>query len=144
MSGETQRDESGWTVDTLKAHFDDLREADQRALAAALASAEKATLKTEQADVKYRESQNEWRGALQDRERAEAAQLERYAQKESVETLRVTLQNQIDDLKQAGREDAGHRAGVKVTAGVLVAALSALGAFIAIIVFAANLLTSKT
>lgn len=143
MSGETAKAESGWTVDTLKAHFDDLREADQRALQAALASAEKATIKTEQADEKYRASQNEWRGALQDRERAEAAQLERYAQKDAVDTVRVTLQNQIDDLKQASRENAGHRQGVKLTAGVLVAALSALGAFIAIVVFAANLLTAK-
>lgn len=42
MSGETAKQESGWTVDTLKQHFDELREADQTALKAALASAEKA------------------------------------------------------------------------------------------------------
>lgn len=35
MSGETARQESGWSVDTLKHHFDDLRQADKDALAIA-------------------------------------------------------------------------------------------------------------
>lgn len=32
MSGETEHRPSGWTTDTLKQHFDELRAADQRAL----------------------------------------------------------------------------------------------------------------
>jgi hypothetical protein len=68
---------SGWTVDTLKAHYDALRLADQAAIGAALeaqkeavraalAAAEKASEKTETALKEYKSSANEWRGTIND------------------------------------------------------------------------------
>ncbi len=61
MSGETE-----WTVSTLKEHFDQLRASDQEAIAAALAAAEKAVTKAEEASSKRFESVNEFRQTLSD------------------------------------------------------------------------------
>lgn len=57
---------SEWTVDTVKEHFDDLREADQRAIAAALAAAEKANEKADLANNKRFDGTNEFREQLND------------------------------------------------------------------------------
>lgn len=102
MSGETEKQVSGWTVDTLKDHLITLiRESEARsdaataaadlrneqrftaqqqaikdalisqkeAVAAALVAAEKAVLVAEKNSEKWREQANEWRGAMNDRER---------------------------------------------------------------------------
>lgn len=69
-----------WTVETLRQHIAELREADGKAIAAALAAAEKAVAaalaaaeraveKAEANAEKWRNSANEWRGAMNDRER---------------------------------------------------------------------------
>jgi hypothetical protein len=64
---------------TLKEHFDDLRTADQLAIAAALASAEKAVGVAETNAEKWRDSANEWRSAMNDRERQFLTRKEFYA-----------------------------------------------------------------
>ena len=102
MSGETEKNISGWTVDTLKDYLTTLiAEAEKRlasqdaaselrneqrftaqqqaikdalisqkeAVAAALVAAEKAVLVAETNAEKWRASANEWRGAMNDRER---------------------------------------------------------------------------
>jgi hypothetical protein len=69
--------DNDWTVSTLKEHFDELRAADQRAVQAALASAEKAVsaaltaskeavTKAETASEKRFDSVNEFRKTLSD------------------------------------------------------------------------------
>jgi hypothetical protein len=79
MSGETEQDVSGWTVDTLHLHIiqrlGDLdrllsRRMDDadKAIQAALAAAEKATGKAETASEKRFEGVNEFRGVLQDQQ----------------------------------------------------------------------------
>jgi len=102
VSGETARQESGWSVDTLKDHLTALMEESEKrltasdnaaelrneqrftaqqqaikdalisqkeAVAAALVAAEKAVLVAENNAEKWRASANEWRGAMNDRER---------------------------------------------------------------------------
>lgn len=58
-----------WTVSTLKEHLDELRQADQRAVNAALAAAKEAVAIAETNAERWRASANEWRGAMNDRER---------------------------------------------------------------------------
>lgn len=91
MGGETEKQVSGWTVDTLKAHVDTMMrdraehfaalmyEADRRtsanllalekSIAIALASADKAGAIYEAHSKQWRDDANEWRGAMSDRER---------------------------------------------------------------------------
>ena len=59
------------SVDTvsLKEYLEKLREADQKAVSAALAAAEKAVAVAERNAEKWRDNANEWRAAMQDRER---------------------------------------------------------------------------
>jgi hypothetical protein len=57
---------SGWTIETLKAHFDELRKSDKQAIDAALAAAEKAVQKAEMASERRFEGVNEFRQTLSD------------------------------------------------------------------------------
>lgn len=77
MSGETRESVSGWTTDTIKTHFDDLRDTDngntekrfdlaEKAVAAALAAAEKASDKADKATEKRFDGVNEFRQTLSD------------------------------------------------------------------------------
>src|SRR6185369_7258440 len=73
------REDSQWTVETLKAHYDQRFIAQEQAVkdaltaqkeaAAALAASEKAVAVAETNAEKWRASANEWRGAMNDRER---------------------------------------------------------------------------
>jgi hypothetical protein len=64
MSGETARQESGWTVDTLKEHLESLLYEQRTAMEAAFAASEKAILKAENATERRFESVNEFRAQL--------------------------------------------------------------------------------
>jgi len=66
------------TVD-LKEHFEDILAEKDKALSAALASAEKAVLKKEEEVERWRNNANEWRGAMNDRERDFLTRKEFYA-----------------------------------------------------------------
>lgn len=133
MTGETAEKESGWTVDTLRAHiavrFDDLNilinerdvrygqrfVAQQEALAAALAAAEKAVAaallaadravtKAELASEKRFENVNEFRAALADQSNTLMTRNEYTA-------AHVALEDKIDRLEkwqasQGGGENA--------------------------------------
>lgn len=59
---------SDWTVATLKEHIERLRESDKAAVSAALAAAQLAVDTAERNAEKWRDSANEWRGAMDDRE----------------------------------------------------------------------------
>lgn len=72
MSGETQRDESGWTVDTLKHHYDQRFTDSDKAVEAALVAQEKAILKAETAADKRFELLNELRDGVATKEQIEA------------------------------------------------------------------------
>ena len=58
-----------WTPATLFEHFTALREVDQRAHEAEFAAVRRAVAVYEATADKWRDSANEWRGAMSDRER---------------------------------------------------------------------------
>ncbi len=69
-------DKHGWTLETLKTLMDErdrrygeVSEAKERAISAAMAAAEKAILVAENNAEKWRMNANEWRAAMNDRER---------------------------------------------------------------------------
>jgi hypothetical protein len=64
---------------TLKEHFESILSEKDKALSAALASAEKAVLKKEEEVERWRSNANEWRGAMSDRERDFLTRKEFYA-----------------------------------------------------------------
>lgn len=105
MSGETEQNVSGWTTDTLKAHFDTLRDTDQRNIDArfvaaeerttlALTAADRAVVKAETATEKRFDAVNEFRATLADQAatlmpRAEA-EIRLRSMSEQIEELRGT------------------------------------------------------
>lgn len=93
MSGETEKQISGWTVDTLKEHLLALRDNDKEALKLALDSADKAVNKAEEAQLRVNESQNEFRGALKDQASTLLPRGEYDAKHES-------LQKEVDGVKR--------------------------------------------
>lgn len=142
MSGETQRNESGWSVDTLKAHIDqrfvDNDKAIQAALvsqgkavSAALTAAEKAVAKAEFATEKRFDSVNEFRQTLVDQT---ATFIPRAEVKLSLDALR----KEVDELKQTKAANEGQHKGTDITMGRIYAAIGATGAILAIIVMMAN------
>lgn len=63
----------------LKEYFEAIQAEKDKALSAALASAEKAVLKKEEEVERWRANANEWRGAMSDRERDFLTRRELYA-----------------------------------------------------------------
>lgn len=120
----------GWTLDTLcahitsiihrvEAHFEAVIEgndkrygerfdAQEKATVAALAAAEKATTKAEDAASKRAEVQNEWRGAMNDRERNLMPRLEQEGINKSLAERLSLLEN--GRFMQVG-QGAGTQAG---------------------------------
>ncbi len=89
MSGETEQNISAWTIDSLHSHlitilgeidkrYEQRFQAQEKAVLAALAAAEKAVTVAEVNAEKWRSNANEWRGSMDDRER-------NFARRDSVE-----------------------------------------------------------
>lgn len=131
MSGETEKDVSGWSVDTLKHHFDDLRQADKDALAIALTSADKATEKAETAQKVVNASQNEFRATLKD----QAATLMPRSESEQVFK---ELRTQLDDLKTRVSKIENIKLGANESRTGLYAAIATVGVILGILVLVAN------
>jgi hypothetical protein len=128
MSGETAERESGWTVDTLHAQFVELRRTDltyiekrfglaEAAVAAALASAERANIKAETATEKRFDAVNEFRATLAD-------QASRLMPRAEVEAIIKSQNEKIEDLRgtrRLGVTSIGTMVlGVAIVVGVLV------------------------
>jgi hypothetical protein len=114
----------GWTFDTFKEYLDAKVEgidakvegndkryasvfnAQEKATVAALAAAEKATSKAEETAAKKAEAQNEWRAAMNDRERILMPRLEQ-------EGLNRALADRIKALEDSRIQQAGQGAGTQ-------------------------------
>lgn len=59
----------GWTIQTLKEHFEGILTERDKALNAALNSAKEAVSKAENNAEKWRDNANEWRAAMNDRDK---------------------------------------------------------------------------
>jgi hypothetical protein len=131
VSGETEDRSSAWTIDTLKAHYDQRFIDQERAVAAALAAADRAALKAETASEKRFDAVNEFRGQLADQA---STFMPRQEAQVSIGSLADKLDLQAARLdKLEGRSSGFGSIGALVAGGV---------AILGTIIIVANLLTS--
>ena len=130
--GHTEKDPSGWQIDTLKEHVEALIEgadtryeqrflaqekavrealaAQEKAVTAALTAAEKAVAVAERNAEEWRKGANEWRGSMTDRER------------------NFVSRPEFDSLKERLDRNEGAGKGVKDMWAWIIAAIMALAA----------------
>lgn len=120
MSGETEKQVSGWTVDTLKEYFE------QR-----FTAQEKAVKTANEASEKRFDAVNEFRGQLGDQVRTFLPRTEYDARHE-------TLENRVSELTDRLNRSDGKVQGTDITMGKIYAAIGAVGAILAIIVLLSN------
>jgi hypothetical protein len=136
-----------WTLESLKTYFERIiadqstsinkqAEAQDRAVnaalvaqekmtSAALASADKAVDKAEQGAEKWRESANEWRGAMSDRERT-------FITRAEFDQMNKSMKESIDRLESSVNTMSGNKAGRTETWAFLFGAIGiAFGAIAA-------------
>jgi hypothetical protein len=138
MSGETEADISGWTIDTLRASVQqqilDLRSllderyatqtkaldaafvAAEKGVVTALASAEKATAKAETAAERRFEAVNEFRAQLADQSATFITRVEFDAKMEG-------MIRQVEELKKQADRAAGRSGGQGAMYGWIIAAV---------------------
>jgi len=142
MSGETQKNESGWTVDTLKEYvaqrFEDNQKAidaalvsQEKAVAAALAATKEAINKAEVSTEKRFESVNEFRAQLADQSSTLMPRQEYTVQHKA-------LEGKLSDLTDRINISDGKAKGSQLTVGRIYGAIAAAVAIISIIVVVAN------
>ena len=122
-------------IEDLKSHMGDLRTADnialaaalnaaEKAVAAALASQEKATEKYEREIKEWRAASNEWRGALSDRDVRFVEQTTLDAQIKGVNQQLDALDSKIDDLTRSRDLALGRQAATTALIGIVFAAIT--------------------
>lgn len=176
MSGETEKNVSGWTTDTLRDHLTSLlREMEVRlvsadvaadvrneqrfiaqqqaikdaltsqkeAVAAALVAAEKAVLVAETNAEKWRAAANEWRGAMNDRERnlmtrVEAdARLNSLSEKQDTMVARMDVGDKVNAealkmLTLSVEKAAGRREGLMIVFAIIAAIATVISVVMAL------------
>lgn len=158
MSGETEANISGWTVDTLREHLGQ-RITDQaaalsrrmddadKAISAALVSAEKAVVKAEAAAEKRFEGVNEFRRALADQTatflpRAEYSTAHKALEDrlavnaERLTALELRLTSRLDLGEGSDRGSAGQRSEQRLNLSTVIAAVATLAAVLSFILYA--------
>ena len=125
MSGETEQNISGWTVDTLHELVNVRFDAMEKAVDAALAAAEKANDKADTATEKRFEGVNEFRDQLKD-------QAATFITRVEVDARDRGLNSKIDDLKESRSRSAGGvgalREGWSVLIGLILVAIAVYAA----------------
>jgi predicted nuclease with TOPRIM domain len=114
----------GWTIKTLKEHFEALRADDRRAIDAALTSADRANSKAEAAADKRFDSVNEFRATLADQAKQLASRVE-------VSALDKRVQELTNRVNQAEGKGAGLSQGwgLLLGAAVLISSTFAVAAY---------------
>jgi hypothetical protein len=132
VSGETNDSVSGWTTDTLKAHFDELRKTDatntekrfnlaEIAVKQALDNADKASGKADAAMEKRFDGVNEFRKALSD-------QSSTFIPRSEMEARLKSQDEKLDDLRGT------RRAGVTSIGTMVLGAAIVIGVLVQIII----------
>lgn len=116
---------SEWTVDTLKAHFDQRLADQEKAVDAALAAAKEATQKAESAAERRFDALNEMRAMVND-------QAALYLTRNEYEAKHEGLVQKVDTLQKVGAAGEGHDEGLNKAWGLLIGAVGLLGALVAI------------
>lgn len=131
MSGETQRNESGWTTDTLKSYIEQ-RFADQdKAVQAALLAAKEAVLKAEAANEKQFEAANNVKSTF-------SGDLSRKLDRTEYESNHKALEDKIAALTDRMNLGDGANQGSTLTVGKIYAAIASVGVILGILVLLAN------
>lgn len=136
--GETAKDPSGWSTDTLKAyverivHEGDRRyeqrfEAQEKAVTAALTSAALAVERAEINAEKWRANANEWRAAMTDREK-------QFMSRDQADSKFDALDKRIAGLEKSRSSSEGRSGGLNAGWGYLVGAIGLAATVIAIVV----------
>lgn len=126
--GETAKDPSGWSTDTLKSYIERVvHESDRRyeqrfiaqekAVASALEAAEKATNKYERDVERWRQASNEWRSAMDDRE-------VKFVAMETFQARLTALDAKVDDLTKSRDIESGRRLAQTAIMGFVAIAVS--------------------
>lgn len=136
MSGETEKQVSGWTVDTLKEYFEQRIQDQDKAVQAALIAAKEAVIKAETASEKRFESVNEFRGQLAD-------QTATLMPRAEVNTKFDAFNDKLTGLTDRINTSQGVKQGSELTIGKIYGAIAAFAAIITIVVIIANALTSN-
>lgn len=126
-------------VEALLAQMDTRNEqrfvAQEKAIAAALASSDKANATAETNAEKWRQSANEWRGAMSDRDRELPSRRE-------VDSSIGGLDSRLRLLEDMAKTSQGKSEGIGLSVGVVLGAIALLGTMLGIVVALANVLTS--
>lgn len=144
MSGETEKEVSGWTVDTLHIYtmrrFDDMERllderarAQGRAMEAALAAAEKAVGKAEKAGEKRFDSVNEFRQTLTD-------QAGTFVTRKEADAVHAAILDRLGELADRLNKAEGRAAGASQTVGLLLAVATVV---ISIVIIFVNVLLAN-
>jgi hypothetical protein len=96
------QDSSGWTITTLKEHYDVRLAAQGKAVDAALAAAKEAVTKAEAASEKRFESINEFRGTLADQQRTLMPRAEAEKDAEAFRTGLAAANARLDRMEGQG------------------------------------------
>lgn len=126
MSGETEKQVSGWTVDTLKEHFSQRFTDSDKAIQAALLAAKEAVLKAENATEKRFEATNEFRGQLAD-------QTATLLPRSEYDSNHKALEDKIDALTDRMNRNDGKSSGLSAGWGYLVGAIVLAATIISVI-----------
>lgn len=149
MSGETEQNISGWTVDTLHNHlfallaekdaryaqrFDaqqqalrDALTAQEKAVNAALTAAQQAVQKAEMAAEKRFDAVNEFRGQLAD-------QAKEFLPRNEYSVAHTALNEKVSTLEARANQMTGRTSGMSDGWGYIIGAIGALAAVVAIVV----------
>lgn len=152
MSGETEKQVSGWTVDTLK-EYHDLRIDYERQLSDERGDRYKERWQAQEAASKYaQEKANEFRGSLDDLSSKQATKVELATAIQTI-TEKIDVQSgligelrsrldignpAIATLQNAQAAQAGLKLGADVTWGKVVTLVSVVGGVLTIIILLAN------
>jgi hypothetical protein len=125
-------------VEAMLAQMDTRNEqrfvAQEKAIAAALASSDKANATSEANAEKWRQSANEWRGAMSDRDRQLPSRRE-------VETAMTGLGDRLRVVEQRVDKTQDHSAGKSAGVGLIVGAVLGAVGLISAVVAIANAVT---
>ena len=155
MSGETEKEVSAWTIDSLRYHLEQLASdlalrheqrfeaqekavqvqlvAQEKAVAAALAAQKEAVNKSEASYDKRFDAVNEFRAQLSDQGRT-------FLPRNEADARFAAMAEKIDALQKSIDRSEGRSAGIGLSAGALAGTLTGVLTLITIVVVLANLL----
>jgi hypothetical protein len=106
--------------------------AQEAAVIAALAASEKANLLADANAERWRAEANEWRGAMNDRERGFMSRGESDAKWAAADARFIALKTQIDDLREDQQFLRGREKGLSLSASLVIGFIGVIASLVAI------------